>query len=210
MCITIPSSANVKRSRRWGAWQWLAATPLRLFAFSGALSLFGGLMQTLFASWDMGGWPAYNLLFLVLPTLLLGPLFQFLPVLLRVTPLSYVKYASLFFVLLAAQLSFHGAALTGKAPGFVYLSLLALAWTLVSMFLRGMLAASYRSDLGWAWITFRLMPSMGAGGMLAGIALKAGWMTGLQAWIWVLVSSYLLLLLGLSLPGCKRASARFG
>jgi hypothetical protein len=172
MCITIPSSANVKRSRQWVLWQWLAATPLRLFVFTGALYLTASLLQILLSSGGLTPWSAYNLLFLVLPSLMLGPLLQRLPGILRVTPISYVKYATLFFLLSASQLLFHGALVQGAAPGSIYLTLLALAWSLGLILFKGMLTASYRRDLRLGWALFLLALATGAAGVLVGIGFR--------------------------------------
>lgn len=172
MCITIPSSANVKRSRQWVLWQWLAATPLRLFLVGGTLYLIAGLLQILLSSDGLTPWSVYNLLMLVLPTLLLGPLLQRLPAILKVTPVSYVRYAVLFFLLTASQILFHGGMLLGEAPGFIYLALLALAWSTGLMFVKGMLAVSYRNDLRLGWTLFYLVLATAAAGLLAGIGFR--------------------------------------
>ena len=172
MCITIPSSANVRRARQWAAWRWLAQTPLRLFGFGGVLFLSLALLQVLFSSAGLPVWPAYNLLLLILPALLLGPLLAYLPSRLKVTPIRYVGYAALFFVLLLGQLAFLAARLRGVEPGLTYLLLQALAWSMGLGLFRRMLAGSFRSDLRLGWILYIVVTMAGAAGLLFGFGYR--------------------------------------
>jgi hypothetical protein len=172
MCITIPSSANVKRARQWAAWRWLAESPLRLFGFAGVLFLGTALSQILWMSEGRAVWPLYNLLLLVLPTLLLGPLLTYLPVALKVTPLRYVGYGALFFVLLFTQLAYLVAGLQGTEPGFLYLLLQAVAWSLGLIFFQRMLATSFLSDLRLGWTLYFIVAAVGASGVLFGIGYR--------------------------------------
>lgn len=172
MCITIPSSANVKRARQWGAWHWLARTPLRLFGFGGVLFLSLALLQMLFSDVGFTLWPAYNLLLLILPALLLGPLLTHLPARLKVTPIRYVGYAALFFVLLLGQLAFLAARLRGAEPGLTYLLLQALAWSMGLGLFQRMLAGSYRSDLRPGWILYIVVTAAGVAGLLFGFGYR--------------------------------------
>ena len=169
MCITIPSSANVKRARQWAVWRWLAESPLRLFAFAGVLFLATALLPILLTTDGHAVWPLYNLLLLVLPTLLLGPLLAYLPAALKVTPVRYVGYGALFFVLLFGQLVFLATGLRGAEPGFLYLLLQATAWSLGLIFFQRMLATSFRSDLRLGWTLYAMVAAAGAGGVLFGI-----------------------------------------
>lgn len=172
MCITIPSSANVKRVRQWAAWHWLAQTPLRLFGFGGVLFLSLALLQMLFTSQGFSFWPAYNLLLLILPAMLLGPLLAYLPARLKVTPLRYVGYAALFFVLLLGQLAFLSACLREVEPGLSYLLLQAMAWSMGLGFFQRMLTGSFRSDLRMGWILYIVVTAAGAAGLLFGFGYR--------------------------------------
>ncbi|MCU7809261.1 MAG: hypothetical protein KZQ73_15530 [Candidatus Thiodiazotropha sp. (ex Semelilucina semeliformis)] len=208
MCITIPSSANVKRAGQWMLWQWLSASPLRLFAFAGAVSLLAAALQMSLSSDDLLGWPLYNLLFAILPSMLLGPLFAFLPNALRVSAVGYVRTASLFFMIMASQLAFHAAALSGATPGVVYLLFLVLVWGMIIITIKGLLTVSYGSDIGLARMLFALLWLAGAAGLVLGVSLLAGWLQAFPVSVWVvplLYSSALLCLTALVIKRKKTA-----
>ncbi|MCU7798094.1 MAG: hypothetical protein KZQ75_13295 [Candidatus Thiodiazotropha sp. (ex Myrtea spinifera)] len=208
MCITIPSSANVKRAGQWMLWQWLSASPLRLFAFAGVVSLLAAALQMSLSSDDLLGWPLYNLLFAILPSMLLGPLFAFLPNALRVSAVGYVRTASLFFMIMASQLAFHAAALSGATPGVVYLLFLVLVWGMIIITIKGLLTVSYGSDIGLARMLFALLWLAGAAGLVLGVSLLAGWLQAFPVSVWVvplLYSSALLCLTALVIKRKKTA-----
>ncbi|MCU7915337.1 MAG: hypothetical protein KZQ65_05380 [Candidatus Thiodiazotropha sp. (ex Gloverina cf. vestifex)] len=153
---------------------------------------------------DLLGWPLYNLLFAILPSMLLGPLFAFLPNALRVTAVGYVRIASLFFVIMASQLAFHTAALLGATPGVVYLLFLALVWCMIIIYIKGMLTVSYGSDIGLARILFVLLWLTGAAGLVFGVSLLAGWLQALPVSVWVVPLLYSSALLCLTALVIKR------
>ena len=175
MCITIPSSANVKRVRQWIVWQWLTASPLRLLgcgagaAFIAALLLFHisprGLSNT---------WTRYNLLFAVIPWLLFGVLFEVVPGWLKVTPLRYARYGLLFFLLVLSQLLFHLSSLTQAGAGIAYLLSLWVAWWLALSSLKGLLNSSYRPDIGRLQWLYRLILLAGLVALVYGLFLLWG------------------------------------
>lgn len=196
MCITIPSSANVKKARQWAVWQWLAASPLRLYLIGGALLLSAALAAGLMAPEAAAGWSQFNLLFGVLPCLLLGPVFEYLPRLLKVTPPAYVRFSALFFLLLISQLLFLAGTLWGAAPGLFYLLLLGLFWWLMLSTLKGMLRLSYTGVALMAEALFYLLLIAGAAGLLIAIGLSGGWLSELPPYAWIgLLPFYLFALL---------------
>ncbi|MCU7851047.1 MAG: hypothetical protein KZQ80_02420 [Candidatus Thiodiazotropha sp. (ex Monitilora ramsayi)] len=206
MCITIPSSANVKRAGQWMLWHWLSALPLRLFTFAGAVSLLAMVLQMSLSGDDLLGWPLYNLLFAILPSILLGPLFAFLPNALRVTAMGYVRTASLFFMIMASQLAFHAAALLGATPGVVYLLFLVLVWGMIIITIKGMLTVSYGSAIGLARILFVWLWLAGAAGLVLGLSLLVGWLQALPVSVWVVPLLYSGALLSLVALVVKRKS----
>ncbi|MCU7810095.1 MAG: hypothetical protein KZQ77_02495 [Candidatus Thiodiazotropha sp. (ex Notomyrtea botanica)] len=139
---------------------------------------------------DLLGWPLYNLLFAILPSILLGPLFAFLPNALRVTAVGYVRTASLFFMIMVSQLTFHTAALLGTTPGVVYLLFLALVWGMIVIYIKGMLTVSYGSAIGLARIIFFLLWLASAAGLVLGVFLLAGWLQALPVSVWVVPLLY--------------------
>lgn len=189
-------------------WQWLSASPLRLFAFAGVVSLLAAALQMSLSSDDLLGWPLYNLLFAILPSMLLGPLFAFLPNALRVSAVGYVRTASLFFMIMASQLAFHAAALSGATPGVVYLLFLVLVWGMIIITIKGLLTVSYGSDIGLARMLFALLWLAGAAGLVLGVSLLAGWLQAFPVSVWVvplLYSSALLCLTALVIKRKKTA-----
>lgn len=188
MCITIPLSANVKKARQWGVWQWLAATPLRLYLIAGLLLSSIALAVELTGLVGAAGWSQFNLLFVLVPCLLLGAVFQWLPGVLKVTPVSYVRYASLFFILLLSQVFFHAAVLRGEVPGLFFLMSLGAAWGLLLRTLRNLLKFSYSAIAGMAAAVFHLLLLAAVAGLLMALGLHGEWLPGLyeHAWIWLM------------------------
>jgi hypothetical protein len=184
MCITIPSSANVKRARQWVVWQWLSASPLRLYLVGGGLLLIVALGVALTGSGEVSAWSHFNFLFALVPLLLLGALFEWLPGLLKVTSPTYVRYASLFFLLLLSQLLFHATALWTGAPGLLYLLSLGVAWIGALLTLRGMLKLSYLPLVSTANLLFYLLSLAAVTGLLIVVGMLAGWLTPLPAYTW--------------------------
>ncbi len=212
MCITIPSSANVKKARPWSFWQWLSATPRRLYLIGGGLFLCAALGMDLARPSPVAGWRQFNLLLAIAPTLMLGPLFDRLPRLLRVTPLTYVRYVSLFFLLALTQLAFLIDGLRGTSPGLLYLAGLALAWGLSLTTLRGLIGLSYRGDAGRASAILYLLLMIALTGLVLAIGLYGGWLTSLPGYLWggllplqLLVLLLLAYLNGRSRRGCASA-----
>jgi hypothetical protein len=211
MCITIPSSANVKRAHQWVIWQWLAASPLRLYLIGGGVLLIVALSMALTIREAVPGWFQFNLLFALIPCLLFAPLFEYLPGLLKVTPLTYVRFASLFFLLLLTQLLFHAAGFLGRAPGLVYLLSLGLFWALVLLTLKGMLRLSFVGIAGMAAALFHLLLLVGIVGLLIATGLSSGWLPALPGYAWTGVSPlYLFVLLVLVFLRVKAHAAKVG
>ncbi|MGD8909677.1 MAG: hypothetical protein PVF13_04105 [Chromatiales bacterium] len=209
MCITIPSSANVKRARQWVVWQWLAASPLRLYLIGGTLLSIAALVVEWVGLEAAAGWSQFNLHFALLPTLLLGVLFEWLPAVLKVTPLTYVRYTSLFFLLLLSQLLFYAGLFWGQSPGLLYLLPLGLVWGISLQTLRGMLKLSYVAVAGIAVAVFYLLLLLGGAGLFIAIGLVGGWRSLMPtyAWAW-LIPLYLSALLVLLILHLKTRSAR--
>ncbi len=184
MCITIPSSANVKQARQWVVWEWLAASPLRLYLIGGGLMLLAALAQRLYGMEMAAGWAQFNLLFALMPTLLLGGAFAWLPPLLKVTPLTYVRFASLFFLLLIVQMLFHADGLLDETPGALYLLPLALAWVTSLSTLRGMLRLSFTGLAPMAAAVLHLLLLAGTAGLLIAVGLVSGRLPSLPAYAW--------------------------
>jgi hypothetical protein len=199
MCITIPTSVHVKRARRLRLWQWLAATPFRLYLIGGALLLCAALTAGFSAQRVAIGWSQFNLLFAITPCLLLGPVFEFMPRLLKVTPPSYVRFVCPFFLLLLSQLLFLAETLRGAPPGLAYLLVLGLAWVMVLQSLRGMLRFSYAGIAGMAAAIFHLLLA-GIAGLMIAIGLSSGWLPNLPSYAWIgVLPIYLFALLVLPL-----------
>ncbi len=210
MCITIPSSANVKRAHQWVVWRWLSASPLRLYLIGGGLMLVAALAGELAGLQMAAGWDQFNLLFALVPVLLLGASFEWMPGLLRVTPLTYVRFSSLFFLLLLSQLLFHADALLGEVPGLFYLLTLGLVWSLSLMTLRGMLRRSYVGLAGMAGSIVHLLLLAGVAGLGIAIGLVGGWLPLLPAYAWIgLAPIYLFAFLALIYLTLKGNSLKF-
>jgi hypothetical protein len=143
MCITIPSSANVEHSRRYPAWQWLSATPLRLLAFGGVISLIVWVAFALFSKSPDWVWLVMDLGFGIVPMFIFGIMLNTLPVWLKVTPLRYVRYGMLFFLMLASQMFFYGTLLMGWEPGIFYAVLLLLIWLMMLNHIHQFLKTTY-------------------------------------------------------------------
>ncbi len=147
MCITIPSSPNVARSRSFPLWNRLAASPARLLGFAALLSVLAWSMMWIFSTTADPLWMAADLAFAVLPMGLFGILLSRLPEWLKVTPLGYVNYAILFFLLLTAQLVFHLSILLGAQPGWSFVLLSIGGWLLVLKHNRQFFAATYQRTI---------------------------------------------------------------
>jgi hypothetical protein len=200
MCITIPSSANVKRARQWVVWQWLAASPLRLYLIGGTLLSMASLVVERVGLEAATGWSHFNLHFALLPTLLLGVLFEWLPGVLKVTPLTYVRYAFVFFLLLLSQLLFYTGLLWGQTPGLLYLLPLALAWGISLQTLRAMLKLSYVTLAGMAVALFYLLLLLVGAGLFIALGLLGGWQSLISNYAWaglmpLYLSAFLILLI---------------
>ncbi|MCU7842799.1 MAG: hypothetical protein KZQ93_03055 [Candidatus Thiodiazotropha sp. (ex Monitilora ramsayi)] len=192
MCITIPSSANVKKARQWLFWQWLSATPLRLFTAGGVLCLAGTVLQAITLGLSPRGWTVYNLLFSVLPILLLGPLLTYLPYTLRVSAVSYVRYVLLFSLLLASQVVFYLVTPSATLAVILYLSLLLPAWIAIILSIKGMQTVSYSSDIGLARTLFYTMVLAGVVGLTAGVGLLLEWPYWMSTAMWSVVPLYII------------------
>ncbi len=175
MCITIPSSANVKRAHQWIVWQWLAASPLRLLGFGAAAAFIAGLASHYgFPNGPSSAWSGYNLLFGVMPWLLFALSFEFTPGRLKVTPPRYASYGLLFFVLLLSQLLFHLSSLTPGGVGMLYLLSLWLAWAMGLSTLKGLLNGSYRRDIAPLRGLYLALLAMGLAALVLGLYLLWG------------------------------------
>jgi hypothetical protein len=176
MCITIPSSANIGRSRKIPLWHWLTQSPLRLLSAGGVVSLLPALLHGLSVSPVADGWSVFNLLFAILPFFVFALLLAYLPGRLKVTPLRYVGYGSLFFLMLACQLTFHLSILLGGEPGIGYLAVNLIIWLWFIKVFSDFLRSSYVRgrqrcrglfiSLLWGFVV----------GAAAGIALISGWL----------------------------------
>ncbi len=147
MCITIPSSPNVARSRSFPLWNRLAATPLRLLGFASLISLAAWMLMLVLSTTADPLWMAADLVFAILPMGLFGILLRRLPEWLKVTPLGYVSYSILFFLLLTAQLVFHLSILFGAQPGWLFALLSMAGWLLVLKHNRQFFAATYQRTI---------------------------------------------------------------
>ncbi len=185
MCITIPSSANVKKARQWALWQWLSATPLRLFLIGGGGFLLVALALDLVMPASPGEWRRFNLVFAVAPALMLGPLFAYLPRLLKVTPLTYVRYAALFFLLALTQLAFLFDALMGTPPGLLYLLCLGLFWGLSLWTVRGLFSFSFSGLAARARSILYLLVAIAMTGLVLAAGLYGGWLATPPAYLWI-------------------------
>ncbi len=202
MCITIPSSANVKRARQWALWQWLSATPVRLYLSGGGLFLLLALAMDLTIPAPAAGWRQFNLIFAIAPTLILGLLFEDLPRLLKVTPLTYVRFASLFFLLLLTQVAFLVDGLRGMPPGLLYLIGLGLVWGLSLGTLHGLIRFSYAGAAGRALVILYLLLALGLAGLALAIGLSGHWLNRVPVYLWGgVLPFYLLVLLLARLKG---------
>ncbi|MET0051085.1 MAG: hypothetical protein ABW095_08395 [Candidatus Thiodiazotropha sp.] len=177
MCITIPSSPNVARSRSFPLWNRLAASPARLLGFAALISLSAWCLMWLFSTAANPLWMTADLVFAVLPIGLFGLMLGRMPEWLKVTPLRYVNYGILFYLLLTAQLVFHLSILLGAQPGWLF-GLLSLAgWWLVLKYTRQFFMATYQRTITLE-NAIRLLLNWGAvataGGYLALLLTQAG------------------------------------
>lgn len=207
MCITIPSSANVGRSRSLPAWVWLTESPLRLLTFAGLMSLVSWLAMASLVQGLAWYWMIYDLLYAVLPLFLWGVALSFMPRWLKVTPLRYVSYGMVFMLMLASQLAFYLSLLFSEAPGLIYLSLLLIAWAVCLNLLKGFLQSSFQRRQ----FTERGMFASLVWGATLGVALSLAMVFGHPlepAVYWLAGLSYLLPLAVFLLIRFSRATPR--
>ncbi|PVV08750.1 MAG: hypothetical protein B6D77_11345 [gamma proteobacterium symbiont of Ctena orbiculata] len=177
MCITIPSSANIDRNRQLPLWQWLIDSPIRLLSAGGGISICLGLLHWRYGMSVADGWLSFNLLYGVLPFFLFPQLLAYLPSRLKVSPLRYVGYGSLFFLMLAAQLVFYLSIILGDRPGMTYLLLTLMAWLFLLRVILNFLRSSYMTGRLWhrgllIWLLWGV-----ASGCMAGLFLISGSIT---------------------------------
>jgi hypothetical protein len=171
MCITIPSSANVDRSRRIPLWHWLTETPLRLLCAGGGISLALGLLYPLYGLPITDVWLLFNLFFGILPFFIFALLLDDLPGRLKVTPLRYVAYGSLFFLMLAGQMVFHLSMALGDGPGWVYLVTTLFPWIWFLRVFDNFLKTSYLSGQKGSRALFLSLLWGGVSATVAGVVL---------------------------------------
>ncbi|MBT2968640.1 MAG: hypothetical protein KME56_04995 [Candidatus Thiodiazotropha sp. (ex Ctena orbiculata)] len=189
MCITIPSSAHVRRSRRIPLWGWLTDSPARLLPAGGLLSI--AFWLSLFNPMDMDAWAGFNLLFGILPFFLFAQLLLHLPRLLSVTPPGYLRYGLLFFLLLGAQFLFFLSSMQGDGVGLLYLLLLSLSWILQLRLVTNFYGFSYLSGRFCNRILFYALLWAGLIGAVTLVSLSAGWIGNP---LWPLLAGILYLL----------------
>jgi hypothetical protein len=177
MCITIPSSANIDRSRKIPLWHWLTQSPVRLLSAGGGFSLALGLLHRLMGGSLVDDWQVYNLLFGILPFFLFAQLLAYLPRRLKVTPLRYVGYGSLFFLLLVGQILFHLSIVLGNGPGMLYLSVNLLSWGWFLRVFSRFLSTSYITGQKWNGGLFIALVWGAVSGGAMGVVLISGWLT---------------------------------
>lgn len=123
------------------------------------------------------GWPVFNLLFAILPFFLFALLLAYLPNRLKVTPLRYVGYGSLFFLMLVCQLLFHLSIILGGEPGITYLVVNLIAWLWFIKVFSDFLRSSYVRGQQWSRGLFISLLWGGVVGAANGIVLISGWLT---------------------------------
>lgn len=175
MCITIPSSANVNRSRRIPLWHWLTESPLRLLSAGGGLSLIPALSQGLMGRSLAVEWTLFNLLFAILPFFVFALLLDHLPIRLKVTPLRYVAYGSLLFLMLAGQVVFYLSTALGDGPGWGYLAATLLPWIWFLRLFNNFLKTSYLCVRQGSLGLFMSLLWGAASAALTGAVLASGW-----------------------------------
>jgi hypothetical protein len=122
------------------------------------------------------GWPAFNLLFAILPFFLFALLLTYLPSRLKVTPLRYVGYGSLFFLMLTCQLLFHLSIILGGEPGITYLVVNLIAWLWFIKVFSDFLRSSYVRGQKWSRGLFiSILWGFVLGG-ITGIVIISGWL----------------------------------
>ncbi len=177
MCITIPSSPNVARSRSFPLWNRLAATPLRMLGFAALIGLSVWLLMLMFSTAADPLWMTADLVFALLPTGLFGILLSRLPEWLKVTPLRYVNYGILFFLVLTVQLVFHLSILFGAQPGWSYALISLMSWWLMLKHVRQFFAATYQRKIAIEQVIRRFLywgAAATAGGYLALLLTHSG------------------------------------
>lgn len=191
MCITIPSSANVGRSRSFPAWVWLTETPVRLLTAAGLFSLLLWLIELLLLQGQSWDWMIFDLMFAILPASLFGAVLSHMPIWLKVTPLRYVNYGMLFFVILATQLVFHLSIIFSGSPGPFYLSLLLITWIACLKLVKNFLSSSFQRRRFIEQALFSLLLGGVSLGALLAVLNLSGALEG-QQYYWLAGLSYLL------------------
>ncbi|MES9968581.1 MAG: hypothetical protein ABW092_01020 [Candidatus Thiodiazotropha sp.] len=149
MCITIPSSANIASGRQSPLWRWLTDSPVRLLSAGGGISICLGVLVWLFGPAVSAAWQGFNLLFGILPFFLFAQLLSLLPKGLKVTPLRYLAYGSLCFLMLAAQVVFSLSIMLADGPGVTYLLLVMTAWLFLLRVIINFLRSSFVTARIW-------------------------------------------------------------
>jgi hypothetical protein len=177
MCITIPSSANIERSRKIPLWHWLTESPVRLLSAGGGFSLALELLHRLMVAPMADHWSIFNLFFGIFPFFIFAQLLVYLPYRLKVTPQRYVGYGSLFFLMLASQILFHLSMRLSDGPGTAYLIATLLSWVWFLRVFSNFLKTSYKTRQKWNKGLFIALLWGLASGVAAGVALVSGWQT---------------------------------
>jgi hypothetical protein len=149
------------------------------------------LLHSLSISPVADGWPVFNLLFGVLPFFLFALLLVYLPSRLKVTPLRYVAYGSLFFLMLVCQLLFHLSIILGGEPGITYLVVHLIVWLWFLKMFSDFKRSSYVRGQKWSGALFiSLLWGVIVGGA-TGTVLISGWLET-SAMVSIAALSYLL------------------
>jgi hypothetical protein len=122
-------------------------------------------------------WPLFNLMFGILPFFLFALLLDTLPHRLKVTPLRYVTYGSLFFLMLIGQLLFHLSSALSDGPGWVYLVATMLPWVWFLRVFDNFLKTSYLSAQRGNRALFICLLWGAASAAVTGGILLSGWQT---------------------------------
>jgi hypothetical protein len=122
-------------------------------------------------------WSLFNLFFGILPFFVFSLLLNDLPLRLKVTPLRYVTYGSLFFLMLAAQMVFHLSTALGDGPGWVYLAATLLPWIWFLRLFDNFLKTSYLSGQRGSGALFKSLLWGTTCAAVTGVVLISGWQT---------------------------------
>jgi uncharacterized protein involved in response to NO len=164
----------------------------------GLFSLLLWLLSMAFTRLPASEWMVLNLMFGVIPMFAFGLLLHVLPQWLKVTPLRYVSYGALFFLMLASQLVFYLSLMFSEGPGMIYFTLILLSWLLMLKNTKQFFNSSYQKSL---LIEQGLFITLLFGGSL-GVGLFVLQLTGVFSSVplcWLGGGSYLLPLIALTL-----------